>query len=200
MLALHAVAGLDPVHSVISEYAYRAGGWLLPASLTLFAAGAAMIAMALARDGVDRRVAALVLAWGAAIFLVGAFPTDPPGVPLSYSGGVHRYAAFVAFLVMPVAGLLLAGSRLRYARAIRALSAVAFGALALTVLPYLIGPLGGGFPAGAIQRTVVMAELGVLALAGLSPLRPSARPARPARPPAARGVALARSRPAQSRS
>lgn len=176
MLTLHAGAGLDPVHSVISEYAFQSIGWLLPLSLTLFAAGSALIAGALARSGVDRRVVLLMISWAVAMFLIGAFPTDRPGVPLSLSGGIHRYAAFVAFLVMPLAGFMLARVRTRYARALRVLSGVALGALLLVVVPYVIRMFGvdltnHDIPAGVTQRVVVVTEVGVLALAGLSLLR-----------------------------
>ncbi|MET7337252.1 DUF998 domain-containing protein [Nonomuraea sp. NPDC005650] len=180
MLTLHAESKLDPLHSVISEYAFQSSGWLLPASLTLFAVGSALIAEAMRRAGMSRWVVALLLAWGASMFLIGAFPTDRPGVPLSLSGGIHRYAAFAAFLVMPVAGLLLAKARIRYARAVRILSAVALGALLLVVVPYVVRMFGipltnDDIPAGLTQRAVVVTELGVLALAGLSMLRPLAQ-------------------------
>lgn len=173
MLVLHTEAGLDPAHTVISEYAFQAAGWLLPLSLTLFAFGAALIAEALRRSGADRRVVALLAVWGMCMVLVGAFPTDPPGVPLSVSAGIHRYAAFVAFLVMPLAGLLLARTGIRHARLVRVLSLVALGALVLVVIPYAVRMLGipladEDFPAGLIQRTVVVTELGVLWLAGLA--------------------------------
>lgn len=176
MLTLHAEAGLDPLHSVISEYAFQASGWLLPASLTLFAVGSALIAAALRRSGADWRAVMLVLGWGVCMFLIGAFPTDRPGVPLSLSGGIHRYAAFAAFLAMPAAGFLLAKARVRYARAVRVLSAVAVGALLLVVVPYVVRMFGipltnADIPAGLTQRLVVVTEVGVLALVGLSLLK-----------------------------
>ncbi|GAA3667133.1 hypothetical protein GCM10022224_034070 [Nonomuraea antimicrobica] len=180
MLTLHAGSDLDPMHSVISEYVWQSAGWLLPASLTLFAVGSALIAEALRRAGMSRWIVALLVAWGASMFMIGAFPTDRPGVPLSLSGGIHRYAAFAAFLAMPVAGLLLARARIRYARAVRVLSGVAVGALLLVVIPYVVRMFGiplsnDDIPAGLTQRVVVVTELGVLALAGLSMLRPAAR-------------------------
>ncbi|MBF8185916.1 DUF998 domain-containing protein [Nonomuraea sp. K274] len=180
MLTLHAEAGLDPMHSVISEYAFHAGGWLLPASLTLFAIGSALIAEAVRRAGMSRWAVALLLGWGASMFMIGAFPTDRPGVPLSLSGGIHRYAAFAAFLMMPLVGLLLARAEIRYAKAMRILSGLALGALLLVVIPYVVRMAGipladDDIPAGLTQRVVVVTELGVLALAGLSLLKPSAR-------------------------
>ncbi|HUR04531.1 MAG TPA: DUF998 domain-containing protein [Nonomuraea sp.] len=178
MLTLHAESGLDPLHSVISEYAFQPLGWLLPTSLTLFAFGSALIAESLRRAGASVWVVLLLLAWGGSMFLIGAFPTDRPGVPLSLSGGIHRYAAFAAFLVMPAAGMLLANARVRYARAVRVLSAVALGALLLVVVPYVARMFGiplsnDDIPAGLTQRLVVITEVGVLALAGLSMLKPS---------------------------
>jgi uncharacterized membrane protein len=178
MLTLHAESGLDPLHSVISEYAFQPLGWLLPTSLTLFAVGSALIAEALRRTGASVWVVLLLLAWGGSMFLIGAFPTDRPGVPLSLSGGIHRYAAFAAFLVMPAAGMLLANARVRYARAVRVLSAVALGALLLVVVPYVVRMFGielsnDDIPAGLTQRVVVLTEIGVLALAGMSMLKPA---------------------------
>ncbi|MFD9940565.1 DUF998 domain-containing protein [Nonomuraea sp. NPDC059023] len=175
MLTLHAEAGLDPFHSVISEYAWASGGWLLPASLTLFALGSALIAEALRRSGTDRRVVWLLVAWGTCMFLIGAFPTDRPGVPLSLSGGIHRYAAFAAFLAMPLAGMLLVRARIRYAPAMKVLCGVALGALLLVVVPYVVRMFGipldnADIPAGLTQRVVVVSELAVLALIGFSML------------------------------
>ncbi|MEV4083392.1 DUF998 domain-containing protein [Nonomuraea fuscirosea] len=180
MLTLHAASNLDPLHSVISEYVWQSAGWLLPASLTLFAVGSALIAEALRRSGASGWIVALLLLWGVSMFLVGAFPTDRPGVPLSMSGGIHRYAAFAAFMMMPAAGMLLARARSPYAKAMRILSALALGALLLVVVPYVVRLFGiplsnDDIPAGLTQRVVVVTELGVLALAGLSLLRPSAR-------------------------
>ncbi|MEU8245936.1 DUF998 domain-containing protein [Nonomuraea sp. NPDC048916] len=178
MLILHARTGLDPMRTVISEYAFHSAGWLLPTSLTLFAIGGVLTAEALRRAGAGHWVVMLLVAWSVSMFLIGAFPTDRPGVPLSMSGGIHRYAAFAAFLVMPAAGMLLARGRTRYARAVRILSAIALGALLLVVVPYVVRMLGipltnDDIPAGLTQRLVVISELGVLALAGLSSLRPS---------------------------
>ncbi|MEV6867665.1 DUF998 domain-containing protein [Streptosporangium subroseum] len=171
MLGLHVVTGLDPVHTVISEYAFEADGWLLPVSLTLFAVAATVIAVLLARRGEDRRAALLVGLWGLCMLLIGAFPTDEPGVPLSMSGGIHRYAAFVAFLTMPVAGLLLARRRAAgpCARWVRLLSLASLGVLVTVVVPYVVRMFGidltnEEIPAGVTQRLLVSFEVTVLAM------------------------------------
>ncbi|MEU0484407.1 DUF998 domain-containing protein [Streptosporangium sp. NPDC006013] len=193
MLGLHVVTGLDPVHTVISEYAFEADGWLLPLSLTLFAAAATIIGAILARRGEDRAAALLVGIWGLCMLLIGAFPTDEPGVPLSMSGGIHRYAAFVAFLTMPVAGLLLARRHAAgpYARTIRLLSLASLGVLVLVVLPYVVRMVGvdlasEDIPAGVTQRLVVGFEVAVLAMLGLMAGTGCGRTRRPL-PAAARG-------------
>ncbi|GAA2876670.1 hypothetical protein GCM10010517_37910 [Streptosporangium fragile] len=174
MLGLHVATGLDPVHTVISEYAFETDGWLLPLSLTLFATAATVIAALLARRREDRGAALLVGLWGVCMLLIGAFPTDAPGVPLSMSGGIHRYAAFVAFLAMPIAGLLVARRHASnpYARPVRLLSLAALGVLVLVVLPYVVRMLGvelgnDDIPAGVTQRLVVGFEVAVLAMTGL---------------------------------
>ncbi|MDP9865915.1 hypothetical protein J2S55_005181 [Streptosporangium brasiliense] len=174
MFGLHVATGLDPVHTVISEYAFEPDGWLLPVSLTFFAAGAAAFGTALFRRGEDRGAALLVGIWGLCMLLIGAFPTDEPGVPLSMSGGIHRYAAFVAFLTMPVAGLILARRHAasRHARPVRLLSLACLGVLVLVVLPYVVRMAGidltnDDIPAGVTQRMVVVLEVAVLALLGM---------------------------------
>nr|WP_260407782.1 DUF998 domain-containing protein [Planomonospora venezuelensis] len=175
MLGLHVVTGLDPVHTVISEYAFERDGWLLPASLTLFAVGATAFAVLLARRGQDRKAALLVGLWGLCMLLIGAFPTDRPGVPLSMSGGIHRYAAFAAFLAMPVAGLILArrNEGRPYARVVKGLSLASLGLLLLVVIPYVVRMFGveltnDDIPAGVTQRLVVAFEVAVLATLGLA--------------------------------
>ncbi|GII91509.1 DUF998 domain-containing protein [Sinosporangium siamense] len=174
MLTLHAGTDLSPLHNLISEYAFEAEGWLLEASLTLLGLGAVLFGLVAFRRGTDTPVALLVSLWGLCMFLVGLFPTDAPGLPLSFSGGVHRYAALVAFLAMPVAGLLIA---YRYrdapmAKGVRRLSVAALACLLLVVVPYIFRMVGievsnDDIPAGLTQRLVVITEVGVLALTGL---------------------------------
>ncbi|GAA3474644.1 DUF998 domain-containing protein [Nonomuraea roseola] len=176
MLTLQTQAGLDPLHTLISEYAFHPIGWLLPASLTLFAVGAVFIAEGLRRSGAGRMAVSLVAVWGVCMLLLGLFPTDRPGLDLSMSGAIHRYAGFVAFLVMPVAGLLLVRAKVNYARAMKALSGIALGALVLVVVPYVVRMAGvpldnADIPAGLTQRLVVVSEVGLLLLLALHLVR-----------------------------
>ncbi|MEV7008097.1 DUF998 domain-containing protein [Streptosporangium sp. NPDC051022] len=191
MLGLHLLTGLDPVHTVISEYAFEPDGWLLLVSLTCFTAGATVFGGLLARRAEDRGAAALVGVWGLCMLLIGAFPTDRPGIPLSMSGGIHRYAAFVALLTMPVAGLILARryATSPYARAVRSLSMASLGVLVLVVVPYVVRMLGidltnDDIPAGVTQRLVVFFEVAVLILLGLMAQARSGYARRPLSPAA----------------
>jgi hypothetical protein len=172
MLDLHVTSGLNPLSETISEYIFAADGWLLPASLVVLSAGAAMLALAVTRVGGDRRAAWLMGLWGGCLLIVAAFPTDRPGLPLSMSGSIHRYAAFVAFLSLPLAGLILM-RRGCYARMVKALSVAALGSLTAMTVPYAAVTLGldmVGLP-GLTQRLVVVSEVALLVLLGLVVLR-----------------------------
>ncbi|KAB8182446.1 DUF998 domain-containing protein [Microbispora catharanthi] len=173
MLALHLVAGLDPLTDMISEYVFAPHGWLLPVSLTSLALGSAVLAVRLAR--LDRRAALLVGVWGVCLLLVAGFPTDRPGLSLSLSGGIHRYAAFAAFVSLPLAGLLVA--RVTRSRPVRVLCAVALGSLLLVVLPYAFRMLHldpGTVPAGLTQRLTVVSEVAALVAMSVSAARSAA--------------------------
>ncbi|MET8157624.1 DUF998 domain-containing protein [Sphaerisporangium sp. NPDC005289] len=171
MTALHLTSGLDPLHGMISEYAFHPHGWLLGTSLTFFALGAAMLAVEMSRRGTGRATVALLGVWSTCMLMIAAFPTDRPGMSLSMSGGIHRYAAFTAFVSMPVAGLAIAARGGRHAAALRGLSLAAAGFLILVLVPYVVRMFGmdpGAVPAGLTQRLVVVTEVVVLVLIGLS--------------------------------
>ncbi|MCC5580835.1 DUF998 domain-containing protein [Microtetraspora sp. AC03309] len=161
MVLLHLLSGLNPLQDMISDYVFTPHGWLLPASLSLLALGAAAHAVRLAR--LDHRAALLVGGWAGCMLLVAGFPTDRPGASLSMSGEIHRCAAFVAFVCMPLAGLLVArrtGSRL-----VHALSLIGIGSLVLVTVPYAVRAVGldpGAVPAGLTQRLTVVSEVAAL--------------------------------------
>lgn len=182
MAVLHLMSGLDPLQGMISAYVFAPYGWLLPVSLTLIAVGSAVLAVRLAGlhpTPLGRGAALLIGLWSCCLLLVAGFPTDRPGVSLSLSGGIHRYAAFVAFLSVPIAGLIVAGmtgSRLR-ASVLRWLSMAALGSLVLVAVPYVIRALGidpGAVPAGLTQRLTVVTEVAALIVMPLR--RPAPRP------------------------
>jgi hypothetical protein len=183
MIAVHVASDVNPLYGMISEYAFHPYGVLLGMSLGLFATGSALFAMDLARRGASAFVVALVTGWSCCMVMIAAFPTDRPGMSLSMSGGIHRYAAFAAFVAMPAAGLLVAAYGGRHARLLRGLSVTAGVCLVLVLVPYALRMMGvdtGGVPAGLTQRGVVVSEVGILALIGLATVkgRLGAAPAR----------------------
>ncbi|GAA1267187.1 hypothetical protein GCM10009677_19490 [Sphaerisporangium rubeum] len=170
MTAVHVMSDVNPLYGMISEYAFHPYGVLLAVSLTAFAGGSALFAMDLARRGAPAAVVGLVTVWSCCMLMIAAFPTDRPGVSLSMAGGIHRYAAFAAFVVMPAAGLLVAAHGGRHARLLRRLSLAAGVFLVLVLIPYGLRMAGADtltVPAGLTQRLVVVTEVGVLALIGL---------------------------------
>jgi hypothetical protein len=176
MVDLHLTSRLNPLSETISDYLFDPNGWLLPVSLIVLAVGGAMLAVALVWAGSDGRASWLVGLWSTCLLLVAAFPTDRPGLPLSISGQIHRYAAFVAFLSLPLAGLIVA-RRGGYARTVKGLSVVALAALTAVTVPYAAVALGlnlVGLP-GLTQRMVVVTEVALLATFGLVALRPARR-------------------------
>ncbi len=178
MVDLHLTSRLNPLSETISDYLFDPNGWLLPVSLIVLAVGGAMLAVALVRAGWDRRASWLVGLWSSCLLLVAAFPTDRPGLPLSLSGQIHRYAAFVAFLSLPLAGLIGA-RRGGYARTVKGLSVAALAALTAVTVPYAAVTLGMdlvGLP-GLTQRMVVVTEVVLLVTLGLVALRPARREA-----------------------
>lgn len=166
LVGLHVTPQLSPVRDLISDYYFLPLGWLLPASLAVIALGAGVLALVLARAGADPRAALLVAVWAGCVVLIGAFPTDPPGEPLSLSGSIHRYAAFLAFVALPAAGLLVA-RRTPWPNLVRGLSLAAYAALGLVTVPYVTEFLGERMtplPQGLVQRAVVGCELVLIAL------------------------------------
>ncbi|MEO3813127.1 DUF998 domain-containing protein [Sphaerisporangium sp. B11E5] len=183
MVTVHVASDVNPLYGMISEYAFHPYGVLLAVSLTSFAAGSALFAMDLARRGAPASVVGLVTVWSCCMMMIAAFPTDRPGVSLSMSGGIHRYAAFAAFVVMPVAGLLVAAHGGRHARLLRGLSVAAGVFLVAVLIPYGLRTFGvdtAAVPAGLTQRLVVVSEVAVLALIGTAMItgRLGATPAR----------------------
>lgn len=103
---------LDPIQGTISDMFYApGGGWLFPAMGALCVAGSAILAAALARLDA-RKAAAAVGIWCLALAVAAVVPTDPPGAAaMSLAAEIHRDAAAVMFIAMPLAGLLVARMR-----------------------------------------------------------------------------------------
>ncbi|WP_275003844.1 DUF998 domain-containing protein [Promicromonospora iranensis] len=112
MVAAHVVGAsvVDPVLDPISWYAFVPGGGelILAGGLVLAALGL-ILTVRMYRSGlaVGPVPAVAMILFAVAMVLVGAFPTDPPGTPATFSATVHRVSAAAAFCVLPIVGLSL---------------------------------------------------------------------------------------------
>jgi hypothetical protein len=153
----------DPLRGTISGMVHAPAGAVLFAAMgTLCVAGSVMLATSLARLGA-RKPAAAVGIWCGALAVAAAVPTDPPGaMGVSVAAEIHRDAAAVMFVVMPVAALLVAAHRFQRSagldsaqRALRR-SAVAAALAGALQLPMSIPSL---FPGTAVASWPAVAAL-----------------------------------------
>lgn len=109
LLQIAALPAQDPVYDVVSFLAYAPGGMVLfPLATGLIALAAAAWATQLSRAG-RLWAARLAAAASASLMLLGAFPTDPPGIAdPSLPSLIHRYAALAMFVAIPAAAILTA--------------------------------------------------------------------------------------------
>ncbi|MDR7381461.1 DUF998 domain-containing protein [Promicromonospora iranensis] len=112
MVAAHVVGAsvVDPVLDPISWYAFvPGGGELILAGGLILAALGLILTVRMYRSGlaVGPVPAVAMILFAVAMVLVGAFPTDPPGTPATFSATVHRVSAAAAFCVLPIVGLSL---------------------------------------------------------------------------------------------
>jgi hypothetical protein len=168
MLLLHVLAGdrIEPVTATLSNAVFAPEvGWMFPAgvlSMALAGVGALLSLRASSlRPGWLATLAVSLTALG--LVLVALFPTDPVGAS-SLSAQVHRYAAAVVMVAVPVAALSVAAALPRGAR--RTLQLAAGVTLAVVLVTGVAIFLPGVFdPArGLIQRFLLLSELLVLAL------------------------------------
>ncbi|MFB6842694.1 DUF998 domain-containing protein [Streptomyces sp. NPDC056361] len=181
-LAMTAVELLNPRYDLVGEtlsrYVHGTAGWLLPASLlAVAAASAALTARLWGVAGRASRTALVV--WAAGILTAGVFPADPPGHHHrpSLSELVHGNAAFLAFAALPTAAVLLRRTltarrpRLRTAFTVLAAASILTTALLAVLLVDVmdggpsLGVAGAPTLVGLVERLVLAADLGWLALA-----------------------------------
>ena len=100
----------------VSQLATGPGGWVQIANF--FVCGALVLAFAVALRASTRTIAAPIFlsAFGVALLVAGAFPTDPalgypPGVGAAHTthGMIHGLAGLAAFSTLPITAFLMAG-------------------------------------------------------------------------------------------
>ncbi|MGW0434120.1 DUF998 domain-containing protein [Micromonospora sp. NPDC003197] len=95
---------LDPLTLTVSDYAVADRGGVTDAAMVTF--GASALALLMALRNLPRGAVVLLNVFAAGMFVAAIAPTDP-GTDLSVTGQVHRYASIVAFVALPLTGLLL---------------------------------------------------------------------------------------------
>jgi hypothetical protein len=180
MLVLHLTAAgrLDPVTTTVSDYVSVPGGSVLLALSTLaIAVAAAVVPVGLVRARAPG--AALLFGLGSAGLLASiAFPTNAAGAAVSVDTVLHRYAAGLFFVSLPVAALLTL-RRLpdRGVAWLTALSVMAGVAFLVSHVPLVFPGWPGArvvatvVPRGLAERGLLLVDLALLAVAGRRVLR-----------------------------
>jgi hypothetical membrane protein len=194
------LAFLRPGYSLIynAESDYGRGSWfwvmdvnfLLRCALSL--AAAAALRRAARQDGRIRGGLALLAAWAVCSGLLAFFADDLEGQPLTWSGIIHLVLAFIAFVCVAVAAILISAGLMAdpaWRPAATVLLAVSVaGAAAFLLLGTAYGHLHA--PGGLYERIFLGLELLWIALAAgyAAARRPETRsPARLITSPAASG-------------
>jgi hypothetical protein len=160
---------LDPLNEAVSYYVHGAYGWLLTAGLLGLGIGSMVLTIGTGRavDGPGTKTGLWLLAiWSVGVLVGGIFPADPPGnwdKPPSIPGLIHGNAALVAFLALPIAGVVLARSfrtDARWQRSATLLLTLAIamvlslGAFAASIVPVLFSP-GPPWLLGLTERILI---------------------------------------------
>jgi len=183
MLVLHLIAAgrLDPVTTTVSDYVAVPGGSVLLALSTLAVAVAtAVVPVGLVRARVPGAVGlCLPFGLGSAGLLASiAFPTNALGAAVSVDTVVHRYAAGLFFVSLPVAALLTL-RRLpdRGVAWLTALSVVAGVVFLVSHVPLVFPGWPGAqvvatvLPRGLAERGLLLVDLALVAVVGRRVLR-----------------------------
>lgn len=172
---------LDPWSLTVSDFAVSDRGGVIDTAMAVLAAATAVLLPTLwragaaatfrgphrgrdaRRGGTRQRVAVVLLvAWTAGLLAAAVIPTNEPGRPMDTAAYLHRYASVVAFVVLPIAGWLLAGhlgGRVGpWLRALALTSLLLAGAMVWSAYP------GDRVLIGLAERLLILTEVAVLAL------------------------------------
>ncbi|BCJ34913.1 hypothetical protein Athai_24160 [Actinocatenispora thailandica] len=185
---LHGATGIDPVRGMVSDYVFTPiGSILLPVAVLVLAAGLMALRRALVAAGAAGRwTGALVAVAALGSALIGLFPADVTGAPVTTTGLVHKLAGGLLFGAVPVAALtLVAGSRRDRWRAVgrplrwlAGISIVLFAGFLTSYLPLFGMPFPGGGALvgmqGLLERLVLAPELALVVVVAARLARPAA--------------------------
>ncbi len=160
----------DAFGTMASHYVNGRAGAVIPASLLALGVASTILTIRSPVGGPGRW---LLGAWSACVLIAAVAPADPPGHwdrPPTPAGAVHAVAGMLAFLVLPVAAVLLARTT-----ALRVAAGLLVAA-AITFWVFWVDVLGGpslslaGHPSfvGAAERLLLLGALGWLATYAVS--------------------------------
>jgi hypothetical membrane protein len=192
--------GYSLLYNAESDYGRGPWFWVMDLNFLLRCALSLALVAALARvirlDGRARAGLALLAAWAVCSGLLAFFADDPEGTPVHASGAIHLALAFIAFVCVAVATIVISVGLRSEPASGRAVTTLLLAlSLAGAAGFLLLGSAAGHkhAPGGLYERIFLGLELGWIALAAA---RVAAR--HPAAVPVPRGQAqMARSRPAQ---
>lgn len=176
IIAAHVVgaAVVDPVLDPISWYAFvPGGGEMIMAGGAILALLGLLLTARMYRTGlaVGPVPACAMIVFAVSMILVGAFPTDPPGVvDTTLSAVIHRVSAAAAFCVLPLVGLSLRSSIRQPRSELPAALRTAAVALGIVVTVFLVVHMSlvfvgsGIFAFGLIERIGFVIMIGYLYL------------------------------------
>jgi hypothetical membrane protein len=165
-LNLVAAGRMNPLDTTMSDYVFvEHVGWMFPAALLAMCVAGTGVAFGLSAHGLLRGVLPKLTLGLAMLGLVlaAAFPTDLGDASVTVSAQIHRYAAGVVFVCMPIAALLVA-RRVERRKSLYA-GVIVTSVLLMLFLTCHLGPMPAavGELSGLIQRALFVAELVVLA-------------------------------------
>lgn len=172
-LSLHWIQpDLSPIEDAVSYYMNGSRGWILSCGLIALGIGSLSLAygLHLTKDSKPSRAGLMLLAiWGIGAIVGGVFAPDPRGQwnkPPSISGLMHGGAAMVAFVVFPIAALLLSRNR---SILLRILSI--FCAVSLLVFFYCLSPVfshHAPYALGLVERILLALYVAWITTAALT--------------------------------
>lgn len=168
--------GYDPLKLTVSDYALSNRGASIEVAMVALALGALALLGGFALLSGSMRVrflpAVLISVWSAGLLVAAVVPTDPAdATTMSTAAYVHRYASVSAFVVLPLAAVLLV-ARLRgvgpgWSRMERLLAIACAAGLGL--LWYVAFP-GHRVMMGLVERSLIGVEIVMLAIASFAVL------------------------------
>ncbi|MFG2053634.1 DUF998 domain-containing protein [Micromonospora sp. NPDC048930] len=170
---------LNPWSLTVSDFAVSDRGGVIDAAMVVLAAASVVLLSALRRAGVRRPARVLLVTWAAGLLVSAVIPTNEPGTAMGTAAYLHRYASVVAFLVLPAAGWLLAGSlggrAAGWLRVLALTSLLLAGAMVWTAYP------GDRVLIGLAERLLILAEVALLAVVAATLIHRPARRVTPVR-------------------